>query len=62
MGRSSLEDIVHREVAGLLKRLRSTGGQPVTVDHFFNVDVLNVPWEIVAGKRWRTAIGQLIQM
>lgn len=53
MGRSSLETIVHREVADLMQRLHSTGGQPVSVDHFFNVNVLNVPWEIVAGNRFQ---------
>ena len=51
MGRSSLEAIVHREVEDLVHRLHGIAGQPVSVDHFFNVNVLNVPWEIVAGKR-----------
>ena len=52
MGRSSLETIVHREVEDLVRRLHGIAGRPVYVDHFFNVNVLNVPWEIVAGKRW----------
>ncbi|XP_043188996.1 cytochrome P450 2J3-like [Amphibalanus amphitrite] len=53
MGRSTLEGIVQREVTDLVQRLRDTAGRPVAVDHFFNVNVLNVPWEIVAGIRFQ---------
>ncbi|XP_037088164.1 methyl farnesoate epoxidase-like [Pollicipes pollicipes] len=52
MGRASLETIVQQEVGAMIRSFTERTGKPVAVQHLFNVFMLNVPWEIISGKRF----------
>ncbi|XP_063614756.1 cytochrome P450 2L1-like [Penaeus indicus] len=51
-GRSSLEKVIHPEVASLLKDLEGGAGRPTEVNWNLNVAVLNVIWRLVADRRY----------
>nr|XP_027206501.1 cytochrome P450 2L1-like [Penaeus vannamei] len=51
-GRSSLEKVIHPEVASLLKDLEGRAGRPTEVNWNLNVAVLNVLWRLVADRRY----------
>lgn len=50
-GSRTMESNISEECRALIELRMSEKGKPVTVNHMFDVSVVNILWKLVAGKR-----------
>ena len=46
-----MEEMVHDEVLAFCENLDKNLGQPISLNHKFNISVVNSLWRIMTGKR-----------
>jgi len=51
-GKRSLEAVIAQEVSELLEFLKGTKSNPVNLNRQFDLAILNVLWQVVAGERF----------
>lgn len=50
-GTASMEALITEECSELIKLRMQDAGEPIEMDHMFDIPVVNILWRIVAGKR-----------
>ncbi|CAG9088077.1 unnamed protein product [Plutella xylostella] len=51
-GTASMEALITEECSELIKLRMQDAGEPIEMDHMFDIPVVNILWRIVAGKRY----------
>ena len=59
MGKSSLEDAILIEIEKLLEDFKKYEGKPTAIPYSLTLAILNIIWQITAGKLWTISVFEL---